>query len=279
MGAYLGASEVAAVLGISPFKTSWEVWAKKTGRYAFDEDNEAMEAGRLLEPSVLRWADAKIGVTPCQQGYAVKDSPIVAHPDGIASDGNPVEAKTSGIVGPVIGDWGDPDLEPDGIPDFYYVQCLVQIEATGGTCCYVPTLIGGKGFRMYRVERNEEAQRRIVEFVSHWWKEHVEADKEPPVEPPPPLHVLSKLRREPKSVRRLDEKYCELVDAWLEAKKELKVATDREDYLKRQIIAALNDSEEGHLPDGRVITYYASLRKGYTVPDTVIRTLRIKCRK
>lgn len=52
-----GASEVAAVLGQSPYSTPWEVWARKTGRVDAPslDDVPAVEAGIELEPSILTW--------------------------------------------------------------------------------------------------------------------------------------------------------------------------------------------------------------------------------
>ena len=46
----IGGSDVAAILGLSRWKTAYQVWQEKTGRAAIDEgDNERLHFGNVLE--------------------------------------------------------------------------------------------------------------------------------------------------------------------------------------------------------------------------------------
>ena len=266
----LGASEVAAALGLSPWTSPWELWARKTGRLTEEKESDALEAGTLLESAVLDWFASRIEVTARGVEASIPGTPIVTHPDAMTYAGNPVEAKTSGIVGPIYGEWGEPGT--DQIPEYYLIQCLVQLEATKGQVCYVPALLGGRGFVLYRVPANTDVQQAIVERAVNWFEYHVLGDRPPELTTPPPLNVLKKLRREPKKVVPVE---LDLIDRWLVAKERAKEAQKEADMLQAEVIAALGDAEAGELPDGRMVTYYEQFRKGYVVEDTTFRVLRV----
>lgn len=57
----VGGSELAAILGISPWQTALGLWLLKTGRVDPPEPTEAMEAGSYLEPGILKWYGARTG--------------------------------------------------------------------------------------------------------------------------------------------------------------------------------------------------------------------------
>ena len=45
----IGGSDAAGIVGLSQYATPYTVWADKIGRFADQEDNEAMRQGRDLE--------------------------------------------------------------------------------------------------------------------------------------------------------------------------------------------------------------------------------------
>lgn len=55
----LGGSEVAALLGLSPWESEFSLWHRKTGLMDSERDNDEMKAGRLLEPVLLDWFAAQ----------------------------------------------------------------------------------------------------------------------------------------------------------------------------------------------------------------------------
>lgn len=100
---YVGASEVATVLGLSPYQTPVELWAVKTGRAKPTPDNDAMRAGRLLETMVVDKIRAHVGESYNwleQPTIALADSDLRATPDLIifaAPHRYIGEAKTTGV--------------------------------------------------------------------------------------------------------------------------------------------------------------------------------------
>ncbi len=268
---FLGATDIAAILGLSPWRTPWEVWAEKTKRIEPAEAGEAAEAGTMLEPVVLRMAEQTLG--PIRPGgtASIPGTPIQCHPDGITQDDQPVEAKTSGILGPIYGQWGEP--ETDQIPEYYLVQAHVQIAAMRAQQCWVPALLGGLGLRLYTVPQHALLEEEIIERACRWWEEHVVQDRPPEQTTPPPLEVLRRLRRQPGKVITLDR--TDLIQAYEAASLAAKEAEERKKLAQAALIAAMEDAEEALLPDGRRVVHRKQFRKGYTVPDGYSMFFRI----
>lgn len=269
---YLGATDIPAILGLSPWRTSWEVWAEKTGRLEPRETSPAIEAGLVLESSILDWAEKRLGPLQRQPTFVIDGTPIVCHPDAVTQASEPVEAKTSGITGPVHGEWG-PDGSDD-IPPMYLVQVLVQLAATQADQAYLVALIGGLGFRTYTIEHKRDLSSQLVEFACEWWDRHVVKDTPPLCEQPPSVSVLSRLKRQPNKVIQLED--TGLVEEWLKAKQAVAEAQKAEDEARAKLLLALGDAEAAELPDGRRITYLEYHRKGYTVQATSYRSLKIE---
>ena len=58
---YIGGSEIAAILGLSLYRTSYDVYASKVLGAEPDKDNQRLEAGRYLESGIIRWAAERHG--------------------------------------------------------------------------------------------------------------------------------------------------------------------------------------------------------------------------
>ena len=272
----IGASEVASILGISPYAGPWEVWADKTNRLESWAGNSATRAGQVFERAVLDQAESELG--PLLRDVRIKHPtlPMAATLDAkVIESGYPIEAKTTGIVGPVFGKWGD--AMTDEIPEHYLVQVHAQLAVTGAEMAFLFALIAGRGVIQYKVERSEKLSERLGEIVSEWWQKHVVADCEPSrLQVPPPLDVVKRLRRVPKkqiTFGLLESSFVErrnrINKAKLKVEKLLKAAD-------AQVLLALGDAESAILSDGGELTYFETNRAGYTVEPTKYRTMRIK---
>ncbi|QCG99204.1 endonuclease (plasmid) [Azospirillum sp. TSA2s] len=91
----VSASDIAVVLGISPYKTPWRLWAEKAGKVPPEDlsDNMFVAHGKRCEPAVRAWFEAKHD-TMLFPACAEADHPIIrASFDGLTDDGIPVELK------------------------------------------------------------------------------------------------------------------------------------------------------------------------------------------
>lgn len=272
----IGASEVAAILGISPFSGPWEVWADKTNRLNPWGGNDATRAGQVFERAVLDQAETELG--PMRRDVRlVHDSlPLAATLDAqLIENGYPIEAKTTGIVGPVYGRWGD--AMTDEIPDHYLVQVHAQLTVTGAELAFMFALIAGRGVVQFQIERSEKLSQQLGNACSEWWQKHVIGDREPSVDQfPPALEVVKRLRRVPSK----QTTFGPIVTALVKRRERVnKAKLDIEKRVKEfdaKILVALGDAESALLDGGGELTYYETEKKGFTVKPTKYRTIRIK---
>lgn len=131
--ATLGASEIAAVVGVDEYRTADDVWRAKVEGVE-TPDNEHMVRGRCLEAGLLDWWEHIEGVRLERRTDTTERDPrqrFVLHPngwasatlDGLAEDGRVVEVKC-----PVGGkSWDD----RKGVCPLRYV---VQVQWQLGVC-------------------------------------------------------------------------------------------------------------------------------------------------
>ena len=153
------ASEVAIVLGISPWSSPYELYHhKRTGLGG--QDSDAMAWGRDLEAAILRRFARR------HPEYLVDSGALYEHgerswqmatPDGLAYAVDPDPDRGYSAVAVVQAKaaarweaWGDDGT--DEIPVYYRAQVLWEMDVMGVEVAYVPVLVPPFGYREYRVE-------------------------------------------------------------------------------------------------------------------------------
>ncbi|MCP3962414.1 MAG: YqaJ viral recombinase family protein [bacterium] len=207
-------TDVAAILGVSSYKTPMEVWARVTGKTAcpdFDAPPEEPEPfhlrrGRLLEePCAQMYAE--------ETGFAIANAPgliqdaeldwlcvtpdrgIEAHPMPGGSDTSPnlgvLECKAPGHF--KANDWDSQ------VPTEFRIQLQLQLRVWGRAWGAVAALLPDD-FRHRPEERNEEFLEKVLGYVIDWRRKYVVGDT-----PPPPMLKDDKLVRSllPESVEQM----------------------------------------------------------------------------
>lgn len=173
----LGASEVAAVLGLSRHQTPLGVYRVKMGAPNEIPWNLSY-FGRALEPVIAQWVREKHPeIGPIVGGFAAINPQypwLSATPDRCTDRAgllHPVELKTS-------SEWSRRDWE-SGVPDFYKIQSLVQqivLDVRGG---HLAVLHGGNRPELYEVPWDQDAVDQILTITEEWWASHVFAKVAP----------------------------------------------------------------------------------------------------
>ena len=158
----IGGSDVAALLGISKWKTELELWLEKTGQGdALVQENEAMQWGTIMEP-VIRTHFSEITGKPVVEVKAILQHPahlyMLANIDGLTVDdeGNPaiLEIKTASEY--KRSEW------ENGVPVYYQTQVQHYLCVAGIQKAYVAVLIGGNSFYIHEVDADTEVQQMLI---------------------------------------------------------------------------------------------------------------------
>ena len=170
----IGASEVAAILGLSPWDTPFSLWLKKTHQAEPEPENFAMRRGHYLEDAVVQWWQDETGEKVIKASAA---DIIYVHPyydfmrvtpDRIVKGRKKMlEVKsTAGYMG-------------EDIPDYYLAQCIYQMYVTGIHEEELIYIQGDLTFGRFNVPYDEEFAEFIANKVTEFWNECVVGGKEP----------------------------------------------------------------------------------------------------
>lgn len=182
----VGSSDVAAILGISPWQSQWDVWARLTGlvpRYS-QTDTQAQARGRWMEPALAsRYAlDRQVEVWP---GPQIGHEPMIgpepwmhARPDYYARSAAEgawlLEVKTTRTY----DGWGADGT--DKAPPHYLVQCVWEaVVCLSERVDLVSYATIDEEQRIYLIRPTERLRRSLVERVRDWFEHHV-VEGEPP---------------------------------------------------------------------------------------------------
>lgn len=262
----IGSSEAAAAVGISPYSTPLEVYARKRGEIPEFEGNDYTRMGQLLEPivksefcrvteTILRDPNPGLYQHPVHVG-------ITATPDGIISDDELLEAKTASWR--MKGSWGGQGS--DDVPDQYLVQCQWQMAVMGASLVHLPVLFDGAELKLFKVMRNED----LISLLIKAGLELLERIRDG--RPPEPTWTHPSTPQLIKEIHSsIEDTRINLTDAevvlWNEYEalgRIIKGNEERRDECKSRVLHAIGDNFAGLLPDGRMIRRKVVAASTYT---------------
>ena len=286
----MGGSDVAAALGLSPWRTPVELWQDKRGEGEPQPATDSMHFGTILEDIVAKefqertgmkvqrvnctFADGEDDWMRANIDRAIVNTDISVNVRAVKDPqaGKPfittdaiLECKTASAFSAAL--WGDSQedeikagkiVTEHRIPLYYETQVQWYMRLTGVPVCSVAVLIGGNDFRMYRIDRNEEAITAIVEKCRVFWFDYVKKGVAP----------------EPIDIDDIRHLYKREVGPMLEASAEAAIAIGeyrnlkgQADSIKKQMeavatqIAGFIGENEGLLLDGKkAVTFKAQSR-------------------
>ncbi len=255
----LGGSDIAAMLGLSKWKSPYQLYLDKRGELPETDDNEAMYWGRELEPVIRNRYELETGLKVISNEGIIVD-PIypfmLANLDGRIDENQILEIKTA-RTGDGWGEIGSAD-----IPIAYSLQCQWYLGRTGAAVCDVAVLIGGSDFRLYQIEADFALQRMLEEAAIEFWARVEGGD-------PPEVTTYGDAverygRSNPSGEILATEEVFAAYQELVEIKKDIKHYEAKEEEQKAIICKYLADNYDTVVaPDGKAIITW-KLAKGTT---------------
>lgn len=175
----IGGSDVAAVMGISPWRTPYELWVDKLSPVIEEEENDILLFGNRLEDIVAREYARRnqVKVQRRNQMFRKENAPeLIVNIDRYVVGGKILECKTcSAFASSKFGKSGSSD-----IPDYYYLQCLHAQYVTGIFECDLAALIGGNEYRQFSAPYDKALAEHVAAKCSEFWHKYVEKQIPPP---------------------------------------------------------------------------------------------------
>lgn len=289
----IGGSDVAAIMGLSKWRTPYQVWAEKRGEVEPEDisGKPAVMWGNLLETPILehykalhpeRNAHKVHAIMQCRERPWAQASLDGEFYDPELYEWGVLEIKTAGQY--AAKDW------ETGVPIYYQTQVQHYLSVTGRGVADVAVLIAGQDYREYRIERDEEDIAAIDRAVDEFWQ--MVKDGTEPELCAADAQTVTERYAEGHGLAEADKRTCDLVTIWLNheqrAKEEQSIAKEYKTKVKNRI----GDAEgliipgKGRLTWGRGV-YRAldtkrlraerpELYKEYTVERTKDMGLRFK---
>lgn len=252
---YLGGSDVAAILGISPWRTPLDVYLDKVeGSQPITDPAKLkiLERGKRLEPYVLDMLCIEQGIELIGRNnrYQHPDHPfIAAEIDAETSDGRNVEGKTTAdFYSRKL--WGD--AQTDEIPVYYTAQCMHGMMVKPAPSTLLPVMLGIDDFRVYEVHRDDETIAAIREKELEFW------DRVQRRDPPPASTVSDVIRlfeRDAGTSIEADDAIMACVHNLKEIKARIKVDEDDAEELECRIKLYLGEHSELRYGAKKLLTW------------------------
>lgn len=197
---FLGGTDMAALYGVSKWKTPLQVWAEKTRRDAHREEDPAkmkvFNRGKRLEPVVIDMVREDYGLE------VVRVNERYPHPDhnflsveidfewrvteealatfpwlGDLEIGSIQNGEVKTVHPFVAHEWGD--METDEVPIYYAAQSMTGLAVTGRQVCLYATLVGTDDLIFYAVQRDQETIDAMMAKAVDFWTNYVMTDTPP----------------------------------------------------------------------------------------------------
>lgn len=247
----IGGSDAAVVVGLSPFKTPYQLYLEKRGEATeSEEETLAMKFGSLLEePIVQHYCD----VTK----RTVRRQPLTMHdeyPFMLANIDRQIlkDPRGPGVMEvKTTNDWSGRAIHGvEDIPDYYFLQIQHYLAVYGYTWGSLAILIGGSRFVWFDVERNDDVIAELIRQEGEFW-ERVQTGNAPPVDGSARTGELIKRLHKKDTGKVLTIDAPELIRAakeLVEAKAQIKREEVLENSCKNLLMSAIGDASEAILP-------------------------------
>lgn len=177
----IGSSEIATILGVNPWETPYQLWRRKLGLEAPQEENFAMKAGHYLEDAVSRFYEDATGhkIIKASAGDWIardKDRPFLqVSPDRTywltdsKKDGKGIlECKTTQM-----------SIDTEDLPKHWFCQLQMQLGVSNMEAGSLAWLCSGREFGYKELRFVPDFYRDMVGYAEEFWYKNIVERQEP----------------------------------------------------------------------------------------------------
>jgi putative phage-type endonuclease len=255
----IGGSDMPIILGLSSYKTPYQLYLEKIGEALPMPQTQAQYWGEQLEGIVRNEFATRHSVEVITKETLTHPfhSFLRANIDGFIPAYNAVlEVKCANQF--ISHEWGDEGT--DTIPMPYLVQVAHYCAVTDSDCAYIAVLIGGNDYREYKYTRNFELESKIIDAAKEFW-ECVQTRT-----PPKPVNQvdlrLMYPKHDPAKTKPVVPDVAEQLTTLADTRFKIKQLSEIEDQYKFNIMQFMEDAECLVNDDGQPIVTWKTNKRG-----------------
>lgn len=247
----IGGSDAAAILGLNKYKSAFTVFLEKTTNYTERVHNDAIEAGKRLEPVIAEWFEDKTGLK------TAKVNAILQHPEYpfmLANIDRRIVGRSEGLEIKTASEYFKKEWEGDEVPLPYLLQCNHYMAVTGYDAWWIAVLIGGNKLVYKKIERDEEVIRLLIEKEKEFWEQHVEANVPPEYDSSDNCtnYLHEQFRQSVPGEIALPSQAEDLIQGYLHAKEQIEFFSELKKKYENQLKGLLGEYEVGTFQDYKI---------------------------
>jgi putative phage-type endonuclease len=284
----LGASDAPVILGLSKYRSPFQLYHEKLGLAAADPaESEAAEWGLTLEAPLSARFERETGrltmTPPAHMIYqhntidwllaSIDRWQHAIGPSGVPIEGwSPLELKTS--------NWAlDKDWKEEA-PLAYQVQLQHQLAVSGASMGSIAGLIGGQKFIWTDIQRDDAFIDILLAEEAKFWQRLLDHDTPPVDASEQTKQTLKRLyATETGEIVILGPDAIEWDNDLEAAKKAIKEWEEKERLAKNRFLLSIGAATVGALSNGVIYTLKGQTTREHTVKEATFRVLRRKAAK
>jgi len=263
----LGGTDVAAIVGVSPYRSPIDVWLEKTGQGEPQDQTWRMRLGQIFEDAIAQAYSEREQRRLARMGVVFhKEHPFLyVHPDRkVLGEPGLVEVKKT---------VGSAALTPA-----WKVQATWQMGLTGRLWCDV-VVFDGNDIEVIRVERDQELIDSLIEAAVDFWQHNITAGV-----PPAPdgteayRDYIAGLHEPIEEERTATPEQVLLLDELRDVQQRVKADGIHEQEIKNRLAEQMGTATKLVAPQGSV-TYRMTKASEYVVKREEKRVLRVNFKR
>ena len=182
----IGSSSVGAILGLSPWSSPWDVWARAHG-LTESSSSAATQRGHILEPAIGAHY-AHLNNVIIKKGPEYEAEPLIgpepwmhARPDFFVDSEQGkwlLEIKSTRKFDHKWGASGK-----NAVPPYYAAQCIWQMAVTDDDRCDLAAFATmNDEYRSFIIHRDSQVEDKMIDYVREWYERHIRGGTPPEID-------------------------------------------------------------------------------------------------